>query len=139
MSAQVWVRTGWVVVAAAVVGLGVHLALVGLDSADKIASVASLFVALAGLAVAVYGGALQRREQNQSPRVHRVAAGGDIRVFNGVYGNLRVQERTAPGPPPAVPPEGVTGEGGHSATVSESAAGGSITAAENIHGDAEFG
>ncbi|GLW20023.1 hypothetical protein DI270_013920 [Microbispora triticiradicis] len=49
----VWGGAGVAVVALA--GLGVYLSQVGLDKADKLASVVGLFVGLAGLGVAAYG------------------------------------------------------------------------------------
>ncbi|MFB4317575.1 hypothetical protein [Actinomadura sp. 21ATH] len=55
MAVRVRVWVGAVVMVVALVGLGVHLAVVGLDKADKWASVIGVFVALAGLAAAVYG------------------------------------------------------------------------------------
>ncbi|MYW06652.1 hypothetical protein [Streptomyces sp. SID3343] len=59
--AQAW--AGGVVAGAAPVGLAVYLAVVGLEQADKWASVVGLFVALAGLAVSVAG---FRRERPSS-------------------------------------------------------------------------
>lgn len=48
----------------AVVGLGVYLTRVGLEDADKLASVLGLFVALAGLGVAVYGVIADRKSSS---------------------------------------------------------------------------
>ncbi|MFF8912841.1 hypothetical protein ACF08M_05810 [Streptomyces sp. NPDC015032] len=55
MTAKMRAWVGGVVAGAALVGLAVYLAAVGLDAADKSASVAGLFVAIAGLVVAVTG------------------------------------------------------------------------------------
>lgn len=49
----VWTGTGAAV--AAMAGLGVYFARVGLESADKLASVIGVFVGLIGLALAAYG------------------------------------------------------------------------------------
>ncbi|MFF0312997.1 hypothetical protein ACFYSC_36730 [Streptosporangium sp. NPDC004379] len=77
-----WGGAGVAVVAMA--GLGVHLVRVGLDAADKLASVCGLFVAVAGLGVAVYaliadparGGVRQRATAIRRGRVRQ--AGRDI-------------------------------------------------------------
>ncbi|GAB3968817.1 hypothetical protein GCM10029978_038950 [Actinoallomurus acanthiterrae] len=72
----------------AVTGSGVYLALVGLDAADKLASVfglfAALFVAIASLGLAVYGLFAGRREARGGP----VSAHGDrsVAVGGGVSG-----------------------------------------------------
>lgn len=71
MRGRVLVWAGAVIAVAALVGLGVHLARVGLDEADKLASVIGSFVAMAGLAVAVYGlisGLELRRRSAESER-----------------------------------------------------------------------
>jgi hypothetical protein len=67
----VWAGAGIAVVAIA--GLGVYLASVGLDDADKLASVIGLFVALAGLGVAGYGLIADRRSGSRS-QVPQVSA-----------------------------------------------------------------
>ncbi|AQZ66199.1 unnamed protein product [[Actinomadura] parvosata subsp. kistnae] len=63
MRKRVLVWGGAVVAAAALAALIVYFVRVGLDNADKLASVIGLFVAIAGLAVAVYG----LRSQPQQP------------------------------------------------------------------------
>ncbi|GAA4231714.1 hypothetical protein GCM10022254_29690 [Actinomadura meridiana] len=55
MTRRALTGVGAVVAVMALVGLGAYFAAVGLDDADKLASVLGVFVALAGLAVAVYG------------------------------------------------------------------------------------
>ncbi|MEU8205103.1 hypothetical protein [Streptosporangium sp. NPDC049046] len=79
-----WGGAGVAVVA--MTGLGVYLVRVGLDAADKLASVCGLFVAVAGLGVAVYaliadparggGGVRQRATATRRGRVRQ--AGRDI-------------------------------------------------------------
>ncbi|WP_203982868.1 hypothetical protein [Sphaerisporangium rufum] len=78
-----WGGAGVAVVALA--GLGVYLARVGLDEADKLASVGGLFVGLVGLGVAVYalvtgpasgGGVRQRATATGRGRVRQ--AGRDV-------------------------------------------------------------
>ncbi|WP_449062245.1 hypothetical protein [Planomonospora algeriensis] len=69
----------------ALAGLGVHLARVGLDEADKLASVLALFVGLAGLGATAYGlfadqrsgsGGMRQRARTGGGRVNQ--AGRDI-------------------------------------------------------------
>jgi hypothetical protein len=55
MRRRVLIWAGVVVAVAAMAGLGVYFWRVGLDDADKLASVIGVFVALAGLGAAVYG------------------------------------------------------------------------------------
>lgn len=66
MRARVPVWGGAGVAVAALVGLGVYFATVGLDEADKLASVIGVFVAVAGLGVAVYGLIAERRTVGSS-------------------------------------------------------------------------
>ncbi|NJP92138.1 hypothetical protein HCN51_22175 [Nonomuraea sp. FMUSA5-5] len=63
MRKRMLVWGGAVVAAVALAALIVYFVRVGLDNADKLASVIGLFVAVAGLAVAVYG----LRSQPQQP------------------------------------------------------------------------
>ncbi|MEV0312895.1 hypothetical protein [Nonomuraea fuscirosea] len=79
MRKQMLVWGGAVVAVAAVVALAVHLARVGLDDADKLASVIGLFVALAGLGVSIRGLTGGRRGDDPSappPPAPDVAASG---------------------------------------------------------------
>lgn len=84
----VWVGAGLVM--AALAGLGVYFAVVGLDKADKWASVIGVFVAISGLVVAIAGLFTDRHNSSSggsgggqaSPRVsasgeRSVAIGGD--------------------------------------------------------------
>ncbi|MET8143559.1 hypothetical protein ABZU32_24935 [Sphaerisporangium sp. NPDC005288] len=61
MAQRALIWGGAAVAVAAAAGLGVYFARVGLDAADKLASVIGVFVALAGLGVAVYGMVADRR------------------------------------------------------------------------------
>ncbi len=74
----VWGGAG--VAVAALAALGVYLSRVGLDKADKLASVIGLFVALAGLGVAVCGLIAERRGGGGGVR-QRAEAAGRGRVF----------------------------------------------------------
>ncbi|MBD3139911.1 hypothetical protein [Microbispora bryophytorum] len=60
---------------AALAALGVYLSRVGLDKADKLASVIGLFVALVGLGVAVYGLFAERRRGGGGVRQRAKATG----------------------------------------------------------------
>ncbi|WP_182902266.1 hypothetical protein [Microbispora sp. H10830] len=74
----VWGGAG--VAVAALAALGVYLSQVGLDKADKLASVIGLFVALAGLGTAVYGLVAERKSGGGGVR-QRAEATGRGRVF----------------------------------------------------------
>ena len=62
MRGRVLAWAGGAVAVAAAVGLGVYFAVAGLDKADKLASVASMFIGLAGLVASVYGMLQARRD-----------------------------------------------------------------------------
>ncbi|MEV5411537.1 hypothetical protein AB0K60_22205 [Thermopolyspora sp. NPDC052614] len=64
MRGRMWIWVGATVTMAALTGLAVHLAWVGLDDADKLASVLSLFVGVAGLGVTIYGLVTDRKSGN---------------------------------------------------------------------------
>jgi hypothetical protein len=55
MSARVAKWVGGALTTISVIGLGAYFARVGLDKADKIASVTGAFIGLAGLALTIYG------------------------------------------------------------------------------------
>ncbi|WP_182876871.1 hypothetical protein [Microbispora sp. H10670] len=74
----VWGGAG--VAVAALAGLGVYLSRVGLDKADKLASVVGLFVGLAGLGVAVYGLVAERGSGGGGGVRQRARATGRGRV-----------------------------------------------------------
>ncbi|GAA2637009.1 hypothetical protein GCM10010411_90470 [Actinomadura fulvescens] len=85
---RIWVGAGVAVVA--LIALGVYFAVVGLDKADKWGSVIGVFVAVAGLGVAVYGLVSSRRsgdddgsETDRSPGTvsQRAEASGHGRVY----------------------------------------------------------
>lgn len=77
---QVW--GGAVIAVTAVAALSIYLERVGLDDADKLASVMALFVALAGLGVTVYSMIADRNGEHASqgastPDERAMATGGD--------------------------------------------------------------
>ncbi|WP_155342172.1 hypothetical protein [Acrocarpospora corrugata] len=76
------VLAGTATAVTALIGLGIYLSTVGLDRADKIASVIGVFVALIGLGLALWGLAANRGGGQQRPPVsasgdRSVALGGD--------------------------------------------------------------
>ncbi|WP_156055975.1 hypothetical protein [Streptosporangium roseum] len=78
MAGRAWAWGGGVAATATAVALGIYFDRVGLDKADKLASAIGLFVALAGLAVSVYG-IIQTRRSGQAelrPEVHNQITGG---------------------------------------------------------------
>ncbi|MFE3206331.1 hypothetical protein [Embleya sp. NPDC059237] len=111
---QAWI--GGVVAGTALVGLAVYLAVVGLDEADKWASVLGLFVALAGLAVSV-AGARRERPASNGQSVTDSAINGGVTQVSGTGGNVRITRRSArpvvPSPvaPGTPPPAGGAGDG----------------------------
>ncbi|MEV4020597.1 hypothetical protein AB0J35_59980 [Nonomuraea angiospora] len=75
MRGRVLVWGGALIVVVALVALGLYLTRVGLDKADKLASVIGLFVAVAGLGVAVYGLVIDRQSGSGGVRQQAKAAG----------------------------------------------------------------
>jgi hypothetical protein len=94
---------GGAVTAAAVVVLGVYFATVGLDKADKLASVLGAFIGVAGLALTIYGNVADRRSSTQdSPvSVHNQIGEGTFHgpVFQGRDYD-HVDLTSSPGPRP---------------------------------------
>lgn len=98
------VMTGWkraatrilgLIVGLGTVGLGVYLAIINLDRADKIASVAGALLSLAGLGVSTYGIVVAGRASKATSRVgaqivDRVEAGHDVDLVDGVAGSVRL-------------------------------------------------
>ncbi|GHH76208.1 hypothetical protein GCM10018781_46990 [Kitasatospora indigofera] len=125
MTARMQAWAGGVVGGAAVVGLVVHLGAVGLDRADKWASVLGLFVAIAGLGLtlaglrrgraesagrsrgeAPAGGGPSGQSEQSGQSVDASGVGGGIAQVSGTRGSVRIVHRG-----PAVPaPEAPAGE-----------------------------
>ncbi|MEU7002294.1 hypothetical protein [Nonomuraea sp. NPDC046570] len=81
MSARILKWVGGTLFAGTAIGMSVYFARVGLERADQAASVISAFVALAGLALAIYAMVRDRRAGEQAP-----AAGGPSEVRNTISG-----------------------------------------------------
>ncbi|GAA3937597.1 hypothetical protein GCM10023085_18700 [Actinomadura viridis] len=88
MRGRVLAWVGGAVAVAAVAGVAVYLASVGLDKADKWASVGGLFIGLAGLSLTVNGVVRARRTpEPEPPRGPQPGSGaGDVR--NEVRGTV---------------------------------------------------
>ncbi|MFF4450127.1 hypothetical protein [Streptomyces sp. NPDC001502] len=138
--AQAWI--GGTIAILAVGALAGYLIAVGLDDADKVASVIALFVALAGLAVSVAG--LRRQARSSGGQaVEKSSVGGGIAQVDDTKGSVKIVRRgTQTGPPPA-PPAGTTppaapapSEGGQS--VQGTAAAGSVDQVQETGGDVEI-
>ncbi len=91
--------------------LAVYLSTVGLDKADKLASVIGLFVGLAGLGVGVWGLLLDRRQEPAPAPTHRdVQAAVHNEISGGTIHGPVIQGHTingpvVSGPRPAAPDE----------------------------------
>ncbi|WP_326629508.1 hypothetical protein OIE67_37735 [Nonomuraea fuscirosea] len=120
MRKQMLVWGGAVVAVAAVVALAVHLARVGLDDADKLASVIGLFVALAGLGVSIRGLTGGRRGDDPStppPPAPDVAASGSDASAPVPDGATSQPDVQAAQPDGSAPEPGVSAPGARSVAV----------------------
>jgi hypothetical protein len=102
----------WLVTGAVITGLGVVLFAVGLDDADKYASVIGALGTLAGFGLSL--SALIRRPPQAVPpqeesgtapgqRLQDSAVGGDAVQIGGVGGNVRIGRATNPPPSSGAP------------------------------------
>lgn len=82
------------------VGLVCYFAAVGLDRADKLASVLGL---LLGIASFVMGWLGHTREAAAAQSVQNTSVGGGITQVSGTQGSVRIQRRGAPSRPPSGP------------------------------------
>ncbi|MEV4343279.1 hypothetical protein AB0J83_02190 [Actinoplanes sp. NPDC049596] len=133
---------GWVPAVAGgvlVVGLGVFLAVQGLDRADKVASVLGLFVGLAGLGLTVTG-AFGARRGSGGQSVTDSAIGGDVAQVRGVSGSVRIGPAPAAEAPP--PPSASSPPAGHGSgdaqSVTRSSAKGPVRQVGDVGGDVEI-
>jgi hypothetical protein len=140
-----WVWVARIVAVLVLVGLAVYLSLVGLDKADKLASVLGLLVAVAAL-VAPY--LVPSADGNDS------AAGPGQRIANAVIGghvtqvrraaSVRVTGTPAPQPPQVKPSEAsspLADDGGHETAqqINGVWAGGNVTQVADADGDVTIG
>jgi hypothetical protein len=155
-----WAGGGIAVAVAA--GLGVYFAVAGLGKAGQLASVASMFIGLAGLVASVYGVVQARREGSGSSLAaaeDQSVAGstveGGITQVRGVTGSVRIGNApwlsaagAAAAPPVRSPtsglalsvpkpvPEAPGGGGGQSVT--DSQVGGGVTQVDGAGGDVDI-
>lgn len=135
--AQAW--TGGVITGVAVVVLTAYLITVGLDKADKVASVVGLFVALAGLAISVAG--LRRQEPTAGAQgVDGTSVGGGVTQISGTGGSVKITHRAsaasgAPAPIPGAASAAPLGAGGQ--TVRNSSTTGPVDQVQSTEGDVE--
>ncbi|NUW34815.1 hypothetical protein HTZ77_25780 [Nonomuraea sp. SMC257] len=100
MRRRVLIWTGSLVALAALAGLGIYLWRVGLDDADKLASVFGLFVALAGLAVALYGLIADRRAVDVDvDQEAEVGGNGEVYQAGGDINERQAKPSSAPDDP----------------------------------------
>ncbi|MFJ9075625.1 hypothetical protein ACIRO3_10255 [Streptomyces sp. NPDC102278] len=119
MNARMLIITGVTATGFAAAGLLYYFNRVGLDQADKTASVLGVFLALAGLVLTAYGIFESRNpataEPNQSVSGSTISGtniqigrtGGSVRVHNS-------HQNTPPHPPAPIAPEASAASGDHS-------------------------
>jgi hypothetical protein len=141
----------WIVMVAGgllVAGIGVFLAIEGLDKADKWASVFGLFVALAGLGLTVSGGVGARRQAG-GQSVTDSTIGDSVVQVRRVRGNVRIGHGTAPAvpTPPTSPPSPPSppstapspgGDEGDGQSVTRSSTAGPVRQVDDVGGDVEL-
>mgnify|MGYP001043098371 CR=1 FL=1 len=129
---------------AALVGLGAFLVVVGLDDADKWASVIGVFVGLIGLAVSVCGLVLARRSSTGGGQaVTNSLVGGRVVQARGVQGSVRVGPSGPAAAGAAVPPAPAGSTGGGSPppngqSVGRSRISGPVYQVDGVGGDADI-
>jgi hypothetical protein len=139
-------RSGWIWggrIAAVVIlaGLAVYLASVGLDKADKLASVLGLLVAVAAWVVPCLLPSSNGDHSEPEPvqQVVNAVAGGHLTQAREVEG-VRVQGPVAAGPPQAPPPgEGTAPEGQSGQYINGVWVGGNLTQVDGADGDITIG
>lgn len=98
MPARLSIVAGGTIFAATIEGFGIYFWNVGLEDANRLASVLAFFVGIAGLALALYG--LFARDGGETPPRFppppqpqpQIRAGGDV-TFQQGHTNINVAER----------------------------------------------
>ncbi|MEU9982254.1 hypothetical protein [Streptomyces sp. NPDC050856] len=120
MNARALVATGTIVTVVAASALGYYFSQVGLDKADKTASIAGLFIALAGLALSIYGIAEARKSHTPQPTNQKVTSssisGSNIQIGQ-TGGSVRIKRSSSHStasqdPPPSTPESGTAANAG---------------------------
>jgi hypothetical protein len=118
MSVRVVGWLGGVLFVLAMVGLGAYFWAVGLDEADKVASVIGAFVGLVGLALAGYGTVLARRATPSPPtpgpsanaatgsrlQLNAPGPGGTVNAVQ--EGTMQIHHHAPPAAPGGTPGQG---------------------------------
>ncbi|MFD8750085.1 hypothetical protein ACFV0O_03745 [Kitasatospora sp. NPDC059577] len=91
---QKWIGIGAGVAIAG--GLVCYFAAVGLDKADKLASVLGLLLSIASFVMGWLG---HTRETTPGQSVQNASVGGGITQISGTQGSVRIQRRGAPSAP----------------------------------------
>ena len=141
--ARQWQITLWIGGGLILVGLGVWGGVANLDAADKIASVASAIVGVAGLGVSGYGIFLARRSPTASGQsVTGSTIGGRLSQIQNVSGSVRIgsaapgrQPQPPGGPQPAVSAGPTESSAGQSVTGSQVA--GPVDQVDRVGGDVD--
>ncbi|MFD5623328.1 hypothetical protein [Streptomyces yangpuensis] len=140
MSGQTQKWLGVAIGTLTVVAVIVYTAIVGLDKADKTASVLGLLVAIAGFVMAWFGNGRQVAVQQS---VETSSVGGGVTQITGTAGSVRVKRHgtptgnsNSPNPPPAPPNPAVRPVGTQS--VAGSAVNESVDQVENTGGDVDI-
>ncbi|MGZ0204655.1 hypothetical protein ACNFR7_31285 [Streptomyces sp. RM1] len=98
MNARTLIAAGTTVTVLTASSLAFYFSRVGLDKADKTASVLGLFIALAGLAISIYGLLEARRSDTTPPSTQKVSSssvsGSNIQIGQA-GGSVRIK-RSAP-------------------------------------------
>lgn len=108
---------GAVIAGVALAGLAGYLVVMGLDKADKLASVLGMFAGLGGLAISAIGLVGERTKRADAQSVRGSSAGGSVTQVRDVKGNVRISRdgRTdlgvmpVPTSVPPAAPDGVFG------------------------------
>ncbi|MFQ6141518.1 hypothetical protein ACLMNJ_00385 [Streptomyces seoulensis] len=97
MNARTLIVAGTTVTVLTASSLAFYFSRVGLDKADKTASVLGLFIALAGLAISIYGLLETRRSGTTSPSTQKVSSssvsGSNIQIGQA-GGSVRIKRST---------------------------------------------
>ena len=130
-------RAGAVIAGVALVALTGYLVVMGLDKADKLASVLGMFAGLGGLAISAVGLVGERRKRADAQSVRGSSAAGSVTQIRDVKGNVRISRegRTDMGVMPVTPsaPQAVPEAKGQS--VHETYVAGDIDQVDGADGD----
>ncbi len=136
-----WIWGGRAAAAVVVAGLVAYLASVGLDKADKLASVLGLLVAVAALLVPYLlpSSDGDHSGSGSAQQVANTVVGGHLTQARDAKG-VRVQDPVTSGPPQAPPPGPDPGPEGHGGQyVSGVWVGGNLTQVDGADGDITIG